>query len=175
MTVEEHDRETVRADLPEAARGQARRGRDQDPGHPLLLEESQRLVLARRHRAGAREDDEVVGLRRRTLHATRDLGEERVVEVEHDECDRRVPDPPQLARRVVPDEPERVDRREHALPRRLRHELRLVQHVRHRAERDVRVLGDVLDRKSGHGRHPSHGSGGSRRPVRQSLDTETTC
>ena len=84
------------------------------------------------------------------LHAAGNLGEERVVEVQHDQRDRRTADAAQLSRSVVPDEAKLVDRPLDALASWHSDHIRTIENVRDGANRHAGARGDIADRQSRH-------------------------
>ena len=119
--------------------------RDEHAVHPLLLEEVEVRALAIGVLVAVAEQDGHAVLGGAILGSARDLGEERVPHVEHDEPDAAAPPGAQLPRRVVAHEPELVDRGHHARHRVRRDLLGPVEHVRDRAHRHGCRGRDVAD------------------------------
>jgi hypothetical protein len=89
----------------------------EDPRDPLLFEKAKLTALTRTLAAGVAEDHEVVRLAGGVFDAARDIGKERVVDVEHHETDRLALRAAQLSRGAVPDEADLLDGRLDALAR----------------------------------------------------------
>ncbi len=77
--------------------------------------------------------------------AARDVGEERVGGVEHQQADRATATRAQLTRRLVAHEAERLDGGLDPVAGLFGHPLRSVQHVRHGSDRDPGMGRDILD------------------------------
>src|SRR5215831_2702697 len=116
----------------------------------MLLEHAQRPVLTLLIAGRAGQDHEVPSLTRSSLDPAGELGEERVVEVECHQRDRLALDPAQKPRGMVADVPELLDCLEHSGASLLGHDLRAVEDVRDRPDRDRGALSDVANRQALH-------------------------
>jgi len=142
--VDEHDGDAVAAQLVDAGQVAAHRG-EQDAVGTLLLEQRQVVPLAVGGAVAAGQDQRQAALRRHALDPACDIGEEGVAHVQHEQRDGPAPSGPQLARGLVADEAEFLDRGADALQRGRRDAVRPVQRVRNRTERDSGPVSDVAD------------------------------
>ena len=127
--------------------------RDQDSLHPVLFQQLQVVRFFRLLVVAVAQDQRQARFARLILHAAGDVGEERVRHVEHDQADGAAPAGPQLARRLVPDEPQLLDRGLHPDAGGLGNHVRPVEHIGHRANGDASVGSDIpdADRRVCHG------------------------
>ena len=130
---------------PGQPRARAGHRRDQHALHPVRFEQPQEALLLALLVIAVAQDDRQPGLAGLVLHPACHVGEERVGHVEHDKPDRPAVPGAQLARGLVPDEPELPDRRVHPVAGLLSHDFGPVEHVRDRGDGDAGVRGDLPD------------------------------
>ena len=147
-TVHDHDRSPPPGHAGQVL-GLRVEGRDEDALHPLLDEVVEVRHLAVGPVAAVAHVEREVALLGRLLDPGGDVGEERVGRVEHHVRQRAAAPRPQVPRSLVAHEAEVGHRLLDPATGRWADPVGPVQHVRHRAERDTRPLGDVLD-----ARHP---------------------
>ena len=149
--VHEHHRSAPALQPREPVMGAGHR-RDQDPLHPVLLQQFQVVRFLDLLIVAVAQDDGQARLAGLVLDPACHVGEERVRHVEHDQPYGPAPPGPELARRLVPDETQMLDGRLHPAAGGLGHHVRPVEHVRDSAHRNARVRGNVpdADRRVGH-------------------------
>jgi hypothetical protein len=121
---------------------------EQHTFHPLLFEQVEVEGLAPAVLGAVAQVHGKAGGVGRALHPPRDVGEERVGPVEHDVGEGAAAAAAQLAGRLVAHEAQLVDRGLHPPPHPLADQLRAVDDVGHRAERDAGARRHVLHARS---------------------------
>ena len=142
--VDEDDGDAVPAQLVDATQVAAHRG-EQDAIRTLLLEQRQVVPLPISGAVAAGQDQRQASLRRDALDPARDIGEEGVAHVQHEQRDGTAAPGPQLTRGLVADETELLDRGADPQQRGRRNPVGPVQRVRNGAERDSGPVSDVAD------------------------------
>jgi hypothetical protein len=150
--VEQHHRGAAVTDAAQLGRPAVHRG-DEDAAHPLLLEHAQVPALLVVGLVGVAQDHGVARGLGIVLDAARDLGEERVGHVEHDQAEAAAAAGPELTGRPVRDEPELLHGGLDAGPGQRPDQVGMVQHVRDRADRHPGQARHVLHARS----HPTSG------------------
>jgi hypothetical protein len=123
----------------------ARDRRDQDALDPVLFQQLQVTRLPVQLLVAVAQDDGQAGHARLVLDAPGDVGEERVRHVRHDQADGAAAARAQLPGRLIPDEPQRLDRRVHPVPGRPGHDVGPVEHIGDGAHRNAGLRGHILD------------------------------
>ena len=134
----------------------------------MLLEHAEVAVLAVGRLVGRAEHQDVVLITQHVLGAADYFGEERVRNVEEDHPDRAALAHSQLVCCGVAHEPCRVDRIENPPASGRRHDRRVVEHVRHRADGHLRKPGDLADGDPTLGRGAIGARGARATPLRWS-------
>ena len=117
----------------------------EDAEHLVLGEHAEVALFLLHSRLAVAHDHEHPGRARHVLDAARDVGEERVGDVGHDQPDRAALSAAQLAGRFVAYVVEAVDRLLDPPEGRVGDEIGPVERVRHGAHRHAGVTGDVAD------------------------------
>ena len=145
--VQQDHRRAAVADAPQLGRAAVHRG-DEDAADPLLLQDPQVPALLVVRLVGVAQDHRVARGLGVVLDAPGHLGEERVGHVQHDQPEAAAPACAQLAGGAVRDEAELLHGGLDASPGQRPHQVGMVQHVRHRADRHPGQARHVLHARS---------------------------